>query len=186
MHTLWACVCVCFFFCFFFTPIMSAGKLTRMSRKSLTLDVERQVLWPIEAGERQVEVDHVLDLATSTIITIYYKLEWHSVERIPPPGWTVYLCIPLIGRIWIQTWNKIESVCCRHRTNLSTKFHPNPSTSVWNITRYNHSIWFITWRFSESQGYGRLLIFPDALMRAKQVGNCIFHALVTASGISSW
>uniref|UniRef100_A0A8C4PZS8 HTH CENPB-type domain-containing protein n=1 Tax=Eptatretus burgeri TaxID=7764 RepID=A0A8C4PZS8_EPTBU len=49
---------------------VGAGNRTKVSRKSITLDVKMQVLRQIEAGERQVEVGRAFDLATSTIRTI--------------------------------------------------------------------------------------------------------------------
>ena len=35
-----------------------------------------------------------------------------------------------------QIFTKIESICRGHTPNLSTKFHPNPSTTFWDIVLY--------------------------------------------------
>ena len=36
-------------------------------------------------------------------------------------------------RIGIQIFTKIESIRRGHTPNLSTKFHPNPSTTFWDM-----------------------------------------------------
>ena len=40
------------------------------------------------------------------------------------------------SRIWIRIFTKIETILPCHTPNLSTKFHPNPSTTFWDIMIY--------------------------------------------------
>ena len=94
----------------------------------------------------------------------HYQLEGHSFERIPPPpnAWSMrtyqahynfeicyisFLALSLNGeeslwklnnsRICIHVWifTKIESIRPCHTPNISTEFHPNPST-FWDIVLY--------------------------------------------------
>ena len=39
-------------------------------------------------------------------------------------------------QIQIQIFTKVQSICHGHKPNLSTKFHPNPSTTFWDIVLY--------------------------------------------------
>ena len=40
------------------------------------------------------------------------------------------------SRIQIRIFTKIKSICHGHTPNLSTKFHPNPSPTFWDIVLY--------------------------------------------------
>ncbi|XP_051885228.1 tigger transposable element-derived protein 1-like [Pristis pectinata] len=55
--------------------------MSKLSRKSITLDVKMQVLRRLEAGERQVDVGRDFNLATSTIRTILRNAEKIKASR---------------------------------------------------------------------------------------------------------
>ena len=66
------------------------------------------------------------------------------------------LCIPLIGRIRIRTWTKIESACFCHLTNSFIKFCHNTSTTILDIMLHTvfeliSKCWRTTWELNNSR-----------------------------------
>jgi len=73
---------------------------------------------------------------TAGAFTTWKEYHKRSITQLSPylrSAEQLTFCIPPLGRIWIWTWTKIESVCSRHLTNPSTWFCGKMPTTFWNI-----------------------------------------------------